>query len=165
MNRLERSDRRPRHEHRVRSFSRDYSLIADFGASSVVTGRDGAQLVAAIATEFNVPAPDVATNARRLPDTGQCSPPRWHAIETIGARGITEWERRKRRPYPEHGEIRLGTTTTLRTIAHEMGHHLVHCLDPFPTPGHGKVWVGRFDDAMGAIVKHLGRHVGTPSRR
>lgn len=158
-------NRVPRHEHRVRQFSRDYALIAELGARSTVNEEDMTELLAAVSSEFNVPSPELFTNARRLPDTGQCSPPRWHAIETIGRPGIAEWERRKRRTYPEHGEIRLGRTTTLRTIAHEMGHHLVNCLDAYRTPAHGKVWVGRFDDAMAVIASHVGQRTGRSTRR
>jgi len=52
--------------------------------------------------------------------------------------------------------IRLGDPTSLGTIAHELGHHLVHVLDPARTPDHGKRWVQRFDQAANAMVALVG---------
>lgn len=152
LQRIARSDRIPRHEHRVREFSRDYRLIIDFGDRYTIDAAGAARLIRAVTGESNVPAPHIATNSRRRVDTGQCWAPRWYVIETNGVERLTAWEQHYRRPYPEHGQIRIGTTTTLRTLAHEIGHHLVHHLDPLGTPAHGKVWVGRFDDAMEAIA-------------
>jgi hypothetical protein len=79
--------------------------------------------------------------------------PRFHLELAYGDDAVRDWERRRGRPYPEHGQIRLGAVTRLRTLAHELGHHLVHHLHPVRTPAHGKVWVFRFDDAMGAIAE------------
>jgi hypothetical protein len=145
------SKRIPRHEHRVRAFSRDYGLITGFGDRYTVEATDAEALVRAVTDRFGVPIPDLAFNGRRRHDTGQCWAPRWHAARTNGEERIAAWEAHHDRPYPEDGRIRLGTTTTLRTLGHELGHHLVHFLDPVHTPGHGKVWVGRFDDALGII--------------
>ena len=145
------SGRTPRHEHRVRTFSRDYALIAGYDRY-LVEPPDVERLVQSVAEWFEVPAPDLAFNSRRRPDTGQCWAPRWHAVVTNGEEPILAWERQRHRGYPEHGQIRLGTTTRLRTLAHELGHHLVHHLEPVHTPAHGKVWVGRFDDAMRIIA-------------
>ena len=150
-----RSDRVPRHEHRVRAHSRDYRLISDVGDRYAVDA-DGARLLTdAVVKAFAVPAPHLVTNSRRRIDTGQCWAPRWHLIESSGEERILAWERHHRRPYPEHGQIRIGATTMLRTLGHELGHHLVHWLEPPSTPGHGKVWVGRFDDAMEIIARHV----------
>ena len=52
---------------------------------------------------------------------------------------------------PLDGAIRLGRTTTLMTLAHELGHHLVFHLESPSTPAHGRVWVGRFDEAASWI--------------
>jgi len=109
-------------------------------------------MVEAVVERFEIPAPDLAFSVRRRPDTGQCWAPRWHAVATNGEDRILAWEERYRRIYLAAGQIRLGTTTRLRTLAHELGHHLVHHLDPVHTPAHGKVWVGRFDDAMATIA-------------
>jgi hypothetical protein len=51
----------------------------------------------------------------------------------------------------ENGAIRLGRTTTLMTLAHELGHHLVNWLDPESTASHGNVWVQRYDQAAEVI--------------
>lgn len=147
------SGRIPRHEHRVRTFSRNYELIAGFGDRHAVAAADAQRLIEALVTRFDVPMPELAFNRRRRPDTGQCRVPRFHLELVYGDDAVGEWERRRRRRYPEHGQIRLGAVTRLRTLAHEVGHHLVHHLDPVGTPAHGKVWVGRFDDAMEVVAE------------
>lgn len=152
---IERSDQVPRHEHRVRAYSRAYELITDVGDGYAVERDVATSLVTSVSERFVVPVPSLAFNQRRRPDTGQCWAPRWHAVETNGADRIAAWEMHYRRTYPEHGQIRVGATTTLRTLAHELGHHLVHHLESVRTPAHGKVWVGRFDDAMEEIARQM----------
>jgi hypothetical protein len=146
----------PRHEHRVRTFSRNYSLITEVGDRYVVDPGEARELVSLVTERFGVVEPDLAFNRRRRPDTGQCWTPRWLAVEQHGESRVHAWEQHYRRSYPADGQIRLGTTTSLRTLAHELGHHLVHGLDPVRTPAHGKVWVGRFDDAMELIAERVG---------
>ena len=68
-------------------------------------------------------------------------------IDTLMAR----LEMKGRRRLRENGAIRLGRTTTLMTLAHELGHHLVNWLDPESTASHGNVWVHRFDQAAEVI--------------
>lgn len=152
---MERSDRVPRHEHRVQRFSRDYGLITELGDRYAVDRDETAALVRSVTERFGVPMPDLAFNRRRRPDTGECWPPRVTIVETNSEEHVVAWEAHRRHAIPEHGQIRLGHTTMLRTIAHELGHHLVHHLEPKRTPAHGKVWVGRFDDAMEAIVGQI----------
>jgi len=149
---MEPSDRIPRHEHRVRDFSRNYALTVGPGDGYGVEADIAERLVRLVTTRFDVPAPDLAFNARRRPDTGACWPPRWRVVASNGEGRVDAWERHHGRAYPVDGRIRLGRVTTLRTLGHELGHHLVHCLDPVRTPAHGKVWVGRFDDAMEIIA-------------
>ena len=149
---IERSDRVPRHEHRVRAFSRDYELLTGFGDRYAVDRSEAEALVRSVTERFGVPMPDLAFNRRRRPDTGECWPPRSVIVETNSVERVAAWEAHRRRAIPEHGQIRLGHTTMLRTIAHELGHHLVHHLEPKRTPAHGKVWVGRLDDAMATIA-------------
>ena len=151
----ERSDRVPRHEHRVHAFSRDYDLITGFGDRYAVERSEAEALIRSVTERFGVPMPDLAFNRRRRPDTGECWPPRSVIVETNSEERVAAWETHRRRSIPEHGQIRLGHTTMLRTIAHELGHHLVHHLEPKRTPAHGKVWVGRLDDAMAAIAEEL----------
>lgn len=150
------SGRVPRHEHRVRTFSRDYELIAGIGYRYLVEQDSAVLLARAVVERFSVPMPEFAFNTRRRPDTGQCWPPR-RRVELVQGDDVVEaWERRRGRLYPEHGQIRLGSRTRLRTLAHELGHHLVHYLAPVGTPSHGKVWVASFDDAMAVIAAELG---------
>lgn len=152
---IESSNRIPRHEHRVRTFSRDYDLITRLGDRYAVESDETTDLVRHVAARFGVTEPGLRFNRRRRPDTGQCWAPRRIASDLYGEERIVAWEDHYRRPYPPEGEIRLGTTTTLRTLGHELGHHLVHLLDPPHTPAHGKVWVSRFDDAMEAIADQV----------
>ncbi len=149
------SGRVPRHEHRVRTFSRDYDLIVRVGDAYAVEAADAERLARLVVGRLGAPMPEMAFNRRRRADTGQCRAPRWHLEALYGADAVSAWERGRGRPYPEQGQIRLGTVTRLRTLAHELGHHLVHHLDPIRTPAHGKVWVGRFDDAMGVIAESV----------
>jgi hypothetical protein len=151
----ESTKRIPRHEHRVRTFSRNYNLITGLGDRYIVESGEARELVRVVSKRFGVAEPDLAFNRRRRSDTGQCWAPRWLAIEQHGESRIDAWERHYRRAYPQNGQIRLGTTTSIRTLAHELGHHLVHLLEPARTPAHGKVWVTRFDDAMELIAEHL----------
>ena len=57
----------------------------------------------------------------------------------------------RRRRLRENGAIRLGRETTLMTLSHELGHHLVNWLDPESTANHGNVWIRRFDQAAEVI--------------
>lgn len=152
---IESTNRIPRHEHRVRTFSRNYELITRLGDRYTVESDEATVLVAVVSAHFGVTEPDLAFNRRRRPDTGQCWAPRPIASELYGEDRIVAWEDHYRRAYPPDGQIRLGATTTVRTLAHELGHHLVHILEPVRTPSHGKVWVGRFDDAIDVIASQI----------
>ena len=151
----ESTKRIPRHEHRVRTFSRNYSLITGLGDHYTVESGEARELVRVVSKRFGVVEADLAFNRRRRSDTGQCWAPRWLAVEQYGEGRIDAWEQHYRRAYPQNGQIRLGTTTSIRTLAHELGHHLVHLLEPARTPAHGKIWVARFDDAMELIAERL----------
>ena len=151
----ESTKRIPRHEHRVRTFSRNYNLITGLGDQATVESGEARELVRVVSKRFGVVEPDLAFNGRRRSDTGQCWAPRWLAVEQHGEGRIDAWERHYRRAYPQNGQIRLGTTTSIRTLAHELGHHLVHLLEPARAPAHGKIWVARFDDAMELIAERL----------
>jgi len=153
---IESTNRIPRHEHRVRTFSRNYELITGLGDRYTVESDETRNLVSLVAERFGVVEPDLAFSRRRRLDTGQCWTPRRLAVEQYGESRVLAWEQHYRRGYPSNGQIRLGTTTSVRTLAHELGHHLVHLLEPARTPAHGKVWVGRFDDAMELIAECLG---------
>jgi hypothetical protein len=79
--------------------------------------------------------------------------PRAHLRLSVGERAVVKEETGRGVPYPEHGLIYLKPKRLqANTVAHEVDHHAVHCLDPHGTPGHGKIWVGRFDAAAGAVA-------------
>lgn len=102
-------------------------------------------LVLAVCSSFAVEAPHLKFHARRSPYTGATTQPRWLLVDLHGEQRIDAIEGDMRSPLAPFGAIRLGRTTTLMTLAHELGHHLVFSLDPSSTPAHGKTWVGRFD--------------------
>ncbi len=153
---IESTNRIPRHEHRVRTFSRNYELIIGVGDRYAVECDEARDLVSRVCSDYDIPEPELAFNGRRRHDTGQCWAPRALAVRTYGEDRVVAWESHYRRTYPETGQMRLSTTTTVRTLGHELGHHLVHLLEPTRTPAHGKVWVERFDDSIECIANHLG---------
>ncbi len=139
----------------LRRFSRDPQLIvrlrqlgADRAAAIGLVDRATAGL--------GVGAPDVTIHGGRGPRSGYCMAPRSVATSALGESVVRAWEAAKGRRWPEAGMIRLGDPTSLGTIAHELGHHSVHLLDPSSTPAHGKVWVARFDDAAEAVAGIVG---------
>lgn len=152
---------RRRHETRVQQFSRDPSLLLglDGLAASDVEVPD---LALAVCSSFGVEAPALKFHARRSPYTGVTEQPRWLLAELHGDRKVEELERTQRSTLPVFGAIRLGRTTTLMTLAHELGHHLVFSLEPPRTPAHGRAWVGRFDDSAYALDRLI-RGLGSPS--
>ena len=76
-------------------------------------------------------------------------------VDNHGESAIRRIESGMRVPFAAFGVIRLGRMTTLMTLAHELGHHMVFALDPTLTPAHGKRWVQRFDESAGAIQRLL----------
>lgn len=141
---------RRRHEARVQQFSRDPSLLIDLDGLSA-TDVEVPDLVLAVCSSFGVEAPTLKFHARRSPYTGVTEQPRWLLQKLHGDQRVEELERSGRSTLPVFGAIRLGRTTTLMTLAHELGHHLVFSLEPARTPAHGRVWVGRFDDSAHAL--------------
>jgi len=117
----------------------------------VVTEGDAHTAVVAVCTEFDVAVPDLRFHARRSPFTGATELPRAVWITRGDPDLMAKLEMKGRRRLRETGAIRLGRTTTLMTLAHELGHHLVNWLDPESTASHGNVWVSRFDQAAEVI--------------
>lgn len=147
--------RRARHQHRVEQFSRDRRLLTDLRGVGV--DRSAAtRVVDHVSSTFSVPAPQLTFHRARSPHTGYCVAPRHAAFARHGADAVSTWEA-SHQVWPHNGMVRLGDPTSLATIAHEMGHHLVHFLERTTTPAHGKVWVGRFDDAAAAVAALLDR--------
>lgn len=146
---------RARHEHRVESFSRDHRLLTDLRDLGV--DRGGAIRIADhVCSTFSVPVPQLTFHRGRSAHTGYCVAPKHAASARHGADAVSRWEA-THEPWPRDGMIRLGDPTSLATIAHELGHHLVHFRERTTTPAHGKVWVRRFDDAAAAIAALLDR--------
>lgn len=141
-----------RHQARVQRFSLDMELIEQLDGLAV-SDAEAHRLVDAVCWKMEVESPRLRFHARRSPYTGATEQPRWWLINMYGADRIRAIEQDAGRPLPQHGAIRLGRTTTLMTIAHELGHHLVFALDPMATPAHGKRWVHRFDQAAEAIQR------------
>lgn len=108
-------------------------------------------LVNVVCLRFDVPVPRLYFHARRSPYTGATDAPRSLLVDRYGARDVERAEQHRGKSIDELGVIRLGRSTTLMTLAHELGHHLVFALDPVATPAHGAVWIGRFDQAAQSI--------------
>lgn len=139
-----------RHEARVQRYSRDPSLLHRLDGLAV-SDIEVSELVLAVCSSSGLEAPKLKFHARRSPYTGATEQPRWLLVALHGGDRVDEIEQGMRTPLAPFGAIRLGRTTTLMTLAHELGHHLVFALDPSSTPAHGRVWVGRFDDAAHRI--------------
>jgi hypothetical protein len=143
-----------RHEARVQRFSVDPALLSSLDGLSI-SDTDVPDLVLFVCSSFGVEAPRLKFHARRSPYTGATEQPRWMLVENHGESEVRRIESGMRVPFAAFGAIRLGRMTTLMTLAHELGHHLVFSIDPTSTPAHGKRWVQRFDESAGAIQRLL----------
>lgn len=147
---LESAPRR-RHDARVASRSRDFALLKrldllqvdEFGATSAVER---------VCSQCDVPVPRLRFHARRSRFTGATETPRHVWVARLGEADVALREANGWGALPPDGAIRLGRQTTLMTVAHELGHHLVFHLDPPTTAVHGNRWVERFDQAAASIV-------------
>lgn len=137
-----------RHDGRVVRVSSNYARLRKL--DHLLVGEDDARLVVAVVCDtMSVPIPRLKFHARRSPFTGACEAPRGRVADGLTVVGeITTSGGTSR---SEQGAIRLGRSVTLMTLAHELGHHIVNHLDHPRTPSHGKVWVGRFDEAATVI--------------
>jgi hypothetical protein len=140
------------YDYMVRRFSTDSALIVQLRKEGVER-LTAAGLIQGMANDLGVTPPAVTFHGRRGPHTGYCQMPRWRAVAQTEESTVTNWERAKRRDWPDAGMIRLGDPTSLGTMAHELGHHLVNLLDDAKTPAHGKVWVARFDLAAATLER------------
>lgn len=143
-----------RHQARVERFSVDQRLLERLDRISV-SDHDVPDLVLEVCSSFGVEAPRLRFHSRRSPYTGATEQPRWLLVTIHGESDVARSEGNMASPFAPFGAIRLGRTTTLMTLAHELGHHLVFSLDPPSTPAHGKLWVQRFDEAAAAIGLRL----------
>lgn len=117
----------------------------------VVSEPGASAIVAAVCGSYDVPAPRLRFHARRSPFTGATELPRRVWVARGDPDLIAKFEAAGPTRLSENGAIRLGRTTTLMTLAHELGHHLVNFLDPESTASHGNRWVLRFDQAAEVI--------------
>lgn len=143
-----------RHDTRVQRFSRDYSLLLRLDGLAI-DDKTAASLVEEVCWDTGVEAPKLKFHARRSQYTGATEQPRSLWVSSFGEADVRERERTTGRRIPPFGAIRLGRQSTLMTIAHELGHHFVFALEVPNTPAHGKIWIGRFDDAAAAIATRL----------
>ncbi len=112
-------------------------------------------LIDEVARRAGAPTPGATFHRGRGAHTGYCRQPRARAVEMSSERYVKAWED-QRGPWPDHGMIRLGDPSSLGTIAHELGHHLVNVFEPVSTASHGKVWVARFDEAAAHVAEAVG---------
>jgi hypothetical protein len=139
-----------RHDTRVRRFSRDYALLERLDGLAVGDA-EATRLIEEVCWASGVEVPKLKFHARRSMYTGATEQPRATWIALHGEDDVWRHERATGKRFPLFGAIRLGRLATLMTVAHELGHHLVFALEPARTPAHGKVWIGRFDDAAAMI--------------
>ncbi len=144
-----------RHDARVRKFSRDVLLLEQLDML-IVDDVEARTIIELSCELLGVNPPTIKFHRRRSMYTGATERPRSAWVDLLGEHEVARRESSGWGPVPASGAIRLGRRTTLMTIAHELGHHLVFCLDRSGTPAHGKVWVARFDDAAAAISSVTG---------
>ncbi len=140
-----------RHDARVRQFSRDHLLLERLD-TLVVDDYQARAIVVSSCDLLGVDAPRLKFHGRRSMYTGATERPRSVWVDLLGEDEVARRELRGWGTVTLNGVIRLGRRTTLMTIAHELGHHTLFCLDPSGTPAHGKRWVARFDDAAAAVA-------------
>jgi hypothetical protein len=141
-----------RHEHRVQSVSSDYERLRRLD-HLVVGEDDAATIVTFVCRWTRVPVPVLKFHARRSPFTAATERPRDRVIAESHELGFAISPAVS--TLAPEGAIRLGRSVTLMTLSHELGHHLVHHVDPYDTPAHGNVWVRRFDQAAAVVTELL----------
>ena len=146
---IESSPRR-RHDGRVARVSRDFALLQRLDLL-VVDESTARAAVESVCVAFGVPTPVLRFHGNRSRFTGATETPRHVWVRRLGEAEVLRREANGWGALPADGAIRLGRRTTLMTVAHEVGHHLVFHLDPPSTPTHGNRWVARFDDAASSI--------------
>jgi hypothetical protein len=142
-----------RHEHLVRRHSRQLSVITELRRNAVPRATC-TWLVSQVCADLDVPGPEVTFHRGRGPHTGYCQMPRQRAIERADTASVESWEISRSRDWPQFGMLRFGDPTSLGTVAHELGHHLVNHCEPATTTPHGKRWVHWFDVAAGQVARH-----------
>lgn len=151
---LDDAPKRFTHYQRIADYSADLGAIVAWTHHGL-GAEDSQRIISQVCARFDVPAPATLFHPRRSPHTGMTWVPRWHRTLAVGEKATAAQEQKQGRPWPEHGEIRVGSLTAVSTLAHELGHHLAHHREPFGTAPHGKVFVGWFDRALSSVVDLL----------
>jgi hypothetical protein len=139
----------------VLRFSDDPALLERLDGLSV-SDAEVPDLVLSVCSSFGIESPQLKFHGGRSPYTGATEQPRWLLVAIHGEQKVDHIEDAMAHPLPAFGAIRLGRRSTLMTVAHELGHHVVFSLDPLTTPAHGKQWVRRFDECAGALASQIG---------
>ena len=142
-----------RHDHMLTRFSVAPMRIVALRRLGVE--RDEAvRVIRLVCDAFATQAPSTTFHAGRGPHTGYTQMPLERAMATAKSTDIGAWQPANGKPWPRLGMIRLGDPSSLGTIAHELGHHLVNQHEPLRTAPHGKRWVHWFDAAAEVIERH-----------
>lgn len=143
-----------RHDARVAKVTHDLSRLRSLDRM-VVDEHDATLAVRMVCAAFQIPEPRLKFHGGRSMFTGATERPRQYWVDVLGEEEVIRRERNGWGALPTDGAIRLGRSTTLMTVAHELGHHLVFHLDPTGTAPHGNVWVSRLDDSAAVISRLL----------
>ena len=95
---------------------------------------------------FDLPATVVKPHRGRKPNPGRCEPSRDQLIGAYGEHRVAASEMHRGKTYPEFPVVRVGNPTLVGVVNHEIAHCLVNHVDGLHTPGHGRVWVARYDE-------------------
>jgi hypothetical protein len=109
-------------------------------------GVESKKLALHLTDRFDLAHPIVKPHRGRKPNTGRCEPSRGQLIATYGEDRVTVSEDARGTRYPEHPVVRVGNPTLVGVVSHEIAHCLVNHVDGLHTPGHGRVWVARYDE-------------------
>lgn len=134
-----------RHARWLRRFSRCLELH-EAHYQIVLGGTAATDLARILCEAFDLPEPVVKPHRGRKPNTGRCEPSRGQLVGAYGEHRVATSENDRGRPYPEHPVVRVGNPTLVGVVSHEIAHCLVNHRDGLHTPGHGRVWVARYDD-------------------
>lgn len=131
----------------------------------IVLGADAAaDLSAFLAGRLGFPVPHLKPHRGRKLNTGRCEPSRAQLAAAFGEAKVAASERRRGRPYPEWSVVRFGNPTLAGVVSHELAHCHVHAADGVETPGHGRVWVRRYDETARLTAQWAAARAHGPDR-
>lgn len=121
-----------------------YQIVLDAVAAT--------QLTCFLVGALDIPIPIVKPHRGRKLNTGRCEPSRLDLIAAFGDARVEADERRRGRRHPDRPVVRFGNPTLAGVVGHEVAHCSVHAVDGVRTPGHGKVWVSRYDEVARLVA-------------